>query len=210
MPNGQAHLMVNLAQDEFRVYEGTRCERVNRQGGAVLAGPHAQAVVIDTKQQHWLAAVEFRPGGAGQFFSLPMTEACDQVVHLPHTLERRRKSVARKAAGGAHAQAKFSVFEEALPQHLKPNHDPAIAYASLRSRRECRLRKWRAGSVCCPRPWCAVLPVKWALHPSALPVSAGYRGFCARCAPDLKLTGVDWRRNTAMPIKRTSSMSFAN
>ena len=129
VPNGQAHLMVNLAQDEFRVYEGARCERVNRQGGAVLAGPHAQAVVIDTRQQHWLAAVEFRPGGAGPFFSVPMTEACDQVVHLPHLWNADGSLLRERLLEAPTPQAKLAVFEETLLQHLAPSHDPAIAYA---------------------------------------------------------------------------------
>jgi hypothetical protein len=40
MPNGQAHFMVNLAEDEFRTYDPARPERTNRHSGAVLAGPH--------------------------------------------------------------------------------------------------------------------------------------------------------------------------
>jgi hypothetical protein len=82
MPNGQAHLMVNLADDEFRTYDPVRTERMDRHSGAVLAGPHARSTVLDTREQHWLAAVEFRSGGAGRFFPLPMTEVCNRVVQL--------------------------------------------------------------------------------------------------------------------------------
>src|SRR5437899_2758731 len=82
MPNGQAHLMVNLAEDEFRIYDAVRPERMDRHSGAVLAGPHARPTVIDTREQRWLAAVEFRSGGAGRFFSMPMTEVCNRIVQL--------------------------------------------------------------------------------------------------------------------------------
>src|SRR5262252_4998087 len=59
LPTGQAHLMVNLDEDEFRTYSGADCGTVHRVCGAVLAGPHGRPVAIDTKEQRWLIAVEF-------------------------------------------------------------------------------------------------------------------------------------------------------
>jgi hypothetical protein len=52
VPNGQVHLMVNLAEDEFRTYRGSRAEQRHGQCGTVIAGPHAKSVVIDTREQH--------------------------------------------------------------------------------------------------------------------------------------------------------------
>ena len=82
MPNGQAHLMVNLAEDEFRTYGEAHVEEMCGHSVAVVAGPHAQSVVIDTRAQRWLAAVEFRHGGASRFFAMPMTEVSNQIVRL--------------------------------------------------------------------------------------------------------------------------------
>src|SRR5690242_3792054 len=39
LPGGRVHLMVNLHEDEFRIYEGSDCATVHRSGGAVLEGP---------------------------------------------------------------------------------------------------------------------------------------------------------------------------
>lgn len=82
LPNGQAHLMVNLAEDEFRVYSGGRCESVHRMRGAVLAGPHGTATAIDTMEQRHLIAVEFKLAGAAAFFRMPLSEVCNQIVNL--------------------------------------------------------------------------------------------------------------------------------
>jgi AraC-like DNA-binding protein len=82
LPNGQAHLMVNLAEDEFRTYSGERSESVHRTRGAVLAGPHGKATAIDTMEQRHLIAVEFKLGGAAAFFQMPLSEVCDQIVGL--------------------------------------------------------------------------------------------------------------------------------
>src|SRR6266699_2807029 len=67
LPNGQAHLMVNLDEDEFRTYNGPDFGTVHRTCGVVLAGPHGRATAIDTKEQRLLIAVEFRLGVAAAF-----------------------------------------------------------------------------------------------------------------------------------------------
>src|SRR5438876_4832160 len=129
MPNGQAHLMVNLAEDEFRIYDAARPERMDRHSGAVLAGPHARPTVIDTREQRWLAAVEFRSGGAGRFFSMPMTEVCNRIVQLENLWGRDGESLRDRLLDAPTLEAKFRVFEEVLLEHLAAEFDPAIRYA---------------------------------------------------------------------------------
>lgn len=129
MPNGQAHLMVNLAEDEFRTYDRERTERMNRHSGAVLAGPHALSTVLDTRELNWLAAVEFRSGGAGRFFSMPMTEVCNQVVPLEDVWGHNGRSLRERLQDVPTPAAKFRVFEEMLLEHFAPKFDAAIQYA---------------------------------------------------------------------------------
>lgn len=129
MPNGQAHLMVNLAEDEFRTYDAAHTERMETYSGAVLAGPHARSAVIDTREQHWLAAVEFRSGGAGRFFSMPMTEVCNRIVQLENVWGRDGRSLRERLLDAPTPASKFRAFEEVLLEHLAPKFDPAIQYA---------------------------------------------------------------------------------
>lgn len=82
LPTGQAHLMVNLDEDEFRTYSGTHLATAHRMCGAVLTGPHGRPTAIDTKEQRHLVAVEFKLGGAAVFFRIPISEASDQVCDL--------------------------------------------------------------------------------------------------------------------------------
>jgi hypothetical protein len=68
MPNGQAHLIVNLAEDECKTYPAACSEQICKYSGAV-APPHAKSVVIDTS---WL------PSSFDMvvpFFSMPMINA---------------------------------------------------------------------------------------------------------------------------------------
>jgi AraC-like DNA-binding protein len=130
VPNGQAHLMINLAEDEFRTYSGLRCQDVMRMRGAVLAGPHARPVVIDTREQHWLLAIEFRLGGAAPFFADPISEARDLVIDLGdlwacdgRVLRERLLSLAPTP------HAKFLILEDLLLQKFSAASDPAISFA---------------------------------------------------------------------------------
>lgn len=129
MPNGQAHLMVNLAEDEFRTYDAVRTERMDQHSGAVLVGPHARSTVIDTREQRWLVAIEFRSGGAGRFFPMPMTEVCSRVVQLEDLWGRDGGLLRERLLEAPTPASRFRVFEEVLLEHSAPKFDPAIQYA---------------------------------------------------------------------------------
>jgi AraC-like DNA-binding protein len=129
MPNGQAHLMVNLAEDEFRTYDPARTERMHPHAGTVLSGPRDRSTVLDTRELRWLAAVEFRSGGAGRFFSMPMTEVSNCVVQLEDLWGRDGGVLRERLLEAPTPALKFSVFEDLLLQHLTPKFDPAIRYA---------------------------------------------------------------------------------
>jgi AraC-like DNA-binding protein len=129
VPNGQAHLMVNLAEDQFRTYDAAHTERMNRHTGAVLAGPHARSTVLDTREQRRLVAVEFRSGGAARFFPMPMTEVCNQIVQIDDMWARSGKLLRERLLEASTPDLKFCVLEEMLIQHCAPKFDPAIQYA---------------------------------------------------------------------------------
>jgi AraC-like DNA-binding protein len=128
VPNGQAHLMVNLAENEFRTYNPTYTDRMSRHSGAVLAGPHACSTVLDTREQCWLVAAEFRSGGAASFFPMPLTEACNQVVPLDDLWRSSGKHLRERLLEAPTPALKFSVLEEVLLEHCAPKFDPAIEY----------------------------------------------------------------------------------
>ena len=102
---------------------------MHRLSGAVLAGPHAKSVVIDTREQRWLAVVEFRSGGAKHFFSTPMPEVCNQIVQLEDVWGSDGDLLRERLLDAPTPPSKFRVFEEVLLEHLAPRFDPAIQYA---------------------------------------------------------------------------------
>jgi AraC-like DNA-binding protein len=129
VPTGQAHLMVNLAEDEFLTYDRVRPERMTQHRGAVFAGPHAQSTILDTRQFRWLVAVEFRPGGAGHFLGIPAGETCNQVMSLGAIWRSGGDTLRERLLDARMPQEGFAVLEELLLKHLDLAFDPAVASA---------------------------------------------------------------------------------
>jgi AraC-like DNA-binding protein len=129
LPNGQAHLMINLAEDEFRTYSGDDGGRIRSYRGAALAGPHGQPTILDTREFQWLAAVEFHPGGAAAFFPLPLHEVSDQAVALDDLWKVEGRLLREQMLGAQTAQGKLCVLESALLRQLRGSAHPAISRA---------------------------------------------------------------------------------
>jgi AraC-like DNA-binding protein len=131
LPFGGVSLLVNLHEDEFRTYHGPRSEIVRRTGGAVLAGPRAGPVVIDTEEQRCLVEVNFEPGGAWPFFGIPLAAARDELVELGELWGRDGAVLRERLLEASTVQEKLELAELALVAHaVRPlDADPAVGYA---------------------------------------------------------------------------------
>ena len=74
LPVPGAQLIVNLHEDETRVYadDSTRC--CTRAAGAVIGGPFRRSWIIDTAEQIRVMGVNFRPGGTHGLTGIDATE----------------------------------------------------------------------------------------------------------------------------------------
>jgi hypothetical protein len=70
--SGTMELVINLHEDEFRIYRSATDERCARYGGAIVSGAYGGAgFVTDTLQHACVLGVHFRPGGAFPFLDVP-------------------------------------------------------------------------------------------------------------------------------------------
>jgi hypothetical protein len=63
MPDGSMQVVVNLLEDELKIYDPRNPERCERFPGALFAGPRSGFAVIDTAAQASLVGIHFKPGG---------------------------------------------------------------------------------------------------------------------------------------------------
>jgi hypothetical protein len=82
-----------------------------------------------TRDERWLIAIEFRSGGAVRFFSMPMSNFCDQVVSLEAVWGESGRSLLERLLAAPTATAKFRVFKGLLLDHFKQGLDRGIEYA---------------------------------------------------------------------------------
>lgn len=131
LPDGSMELVVNLNEDIVRVYHGRDSLQVRTLRGAVLVGAHSEFFVIDTAEQHTVAGVHFRPGGAFPFLDPPASELRNTLVSLDDLWSRLAGRLRERLLEAATPQAKLHVLEETLLARAaeRLERHPAVAFA---------------------------------------------------------------------------------
>lgn len=123
LPSGTFELVVNLREDEIRIYDPAQPDRVRRLSGAVVSGTYGSFFLIDTLQHASILGVHFRPGGAFPFLGVPAAELADAHVDLATLWGRAPASELRERLCTAATTAeRFSLLERMLVRRLR--HPP--------------------------------------------------------------------------------------
>src|SRR6185369_5593062 len=93
LPVANASLIINLAEDETRVYDDDATRRCERFGGAALDAPRHRSFVIDTAEQVRVMGVVFRCGAAAAFFRERMDTIANAHVDLDDLVATRFRRV---------------------------------------------------------------------------------------------------------------------
>jgi AraC-like DNA-binding protein len=132
LPSGAAQLIVNLKEDQTRMYRPERGPgAMTTCGGTVLSGVSSQYSVIDTAEQECVAGVCFRPGGTVPFFAIPAHELRDAGVSLEFVWGRGGAARLREQLLAAPTPtAKLDTLERAMAGACKScAPDQAVAFA---------------------------------------------------------------------------------
>jgi AraC-like DNA-binding protein len=118
LPSGTIELVINLCDDELRIYDAAQPERYNRFSGALVSGAYGGFFVIDTAEEASIMGVHFKPGGAFPFLGLPAGELADVHVNLETLWGRSAVELRERLCGAATPLERFRLLEEALLAHL--------------------------------------------------------------------------------------------
>jgi AraC-like DNA-binding protein len=131
LPTGAAQLIVNLKEDETRLYDPEFPQRCVTTSGTVLSGVQSRFQVIDTAEQEHVAGVVFRPGGTVPFMGVPAHETRDADIPLDTLWGRRRTATLRERLLESDSiGAKLDVLEAALLEMwTPPGLHPAVVFA---------------------------------------------------------------------------------
>jgi AraC-like DNA-binding protein len=114
MPDGSIELVINLKEDEARIYDRENLDKCERLPGALVCGPHSSFFVIDTAQQDSVIGVHFKPGGAFPFFKMPAIELHNLHVSLEDLWGQQAGLLRERLLEAQTPQKKFQVLEECL------------------------------------------------------------------------------------------------
>jgi AraC-like DNA-binding protein len=131
LPTGAAQLIVNLKEDQTRLYNPEFPHRLVATSGSVLSGVQSRFQVIDTSEQEYVAGVAFKPGGTLPFMRIPAHEARDTDVPLealwgPH----RTATLRERLLEGNDIDSTLDALEAVLHEVWRPpGLHPAVDYA---------------------------------------------------------------------------------
>ncbi len=124
LPTGTVELVLNLGDDEFRIYRADGVSPCQRFPGAIVSGPYDRPFTIDTREHASVIGVHFKAGGAGTLLGVP-----------PGTI------------GAAHAElaALWGPVASELREQLGAADTSAARFAILEGMLTARLRSHPAG-----------------------------------------------------------------
>lgn len=119
LPSGTIELVVNLREDEIRIYDPSQPERSRRFSGAVVSGTYSRFFVIDPLQHASILGVHFKPGGAFPFLGAPAGELADFHVDLEDLWGAPARELRERLCAAATPEERFSLLEESLLSRLR-------------------------------------------------------------------------------------------
>src|SRR6266540_693248 len=118
LPTGTLELVINLRQNELRIYDAERPENCSRLSGAIFSGASGRGFSPDTAEAALIIGVHFKPGGAFPFLGLPAGDLSDTHVDLETLWGRSAVELRERLCGASTPVERFCLLEEALMAHL--------------------------------------------------------------------------------------------
>lgn len=121
LPGGRCGLIINLFEDENRLYSGPGDDMLERLPGSVLSAAYSRYFVIDTREQRANVGVAFRPGGTWPFFDPAGDELQNRHVGLRDLWGTAGDTLRERLLAAPTPHAKLMLLEaELLARAVRP------------------------------------------------------------------------------------------
>jgi AraC-like DNA-binding protein len=131
LPSATFELVINLRDDEVRIYDPAQLDRCRRFSGSVLSGTYSRAFACDAMQHASMFGVHFKPGGAFAFLGTRASDLADTHTDLADVWGRSAHDLREQLCAANTAAQRFHVAERMLTARLRnpPKRHPAIPTA---------------------------------------------------------------------------------
>ena len=129
LPSPGAALILNLHEDETRVYSDDDARTCVRSAGAVLGGPCLRSQVIDTAEQVRVMGVVFRPGGAYALTGEDQSTLVGRDIALEDLFGAAARRLRERLLHTPAPLERLALLEQWLRSRVRAaSTDPALAY----------------------------------------------------------------------------------
>jgi len=119
LPSGTLELVINLQEDEFRIYDAAEGGPPQRFRGAMVSGAYSRPFVIDTQAHASIIGVHFAPGGALPFLGAPPGHLADAHLELETLWPAQASELRERLCSTPTTAMRFRILEEALLARLR-------------------------------------------------------------------------------------------
>jgi AraC-like DNA-binding protein len=128
VPTGTIELVINLHEDEFRIYEpiagGERWFR-----GAIASGCYSAAFEIDTRAHALVIGIHFKPGAAARLLGVPPGALANAHVDLDDLWGHSATVLRERLCAEPNSSRRFELLEQVLIARMagRPHRRPAVS-----------------------------------------------------------------------------------
>jgi len=134
LPNGESAIIFDLREEPVRIYDAQDRGRFTTFAPAIFCGARTDCFVIETSQQERVLGIQFRPGGAFAFLSMPAGEVANDTFSLDDLWPGEAARIRDALMNAGSVEAMFCILERALLSRLRNSWQlhPTIAFAAGR------------------------------------------------------------------------------
>lgn len=118
LPSPRPALIINLLEDETRVYEDDAGKHCQRSPGSVFSGPYTRSFVIDTAEQSRVMGVHFHAAGAFPLFNERIDRLAGRDVGLEDLLGSNARRLRERLLHTPSPSARLALLERWLAARL--------------------------------------------------------------------------------------------
>lgn len=116
---GTMDLIINLVEDEIRIFDTEDPNVVRARGGALVGGVQTCGRLCDPRQRASVAGVHFRPGGAFPFLGISATEIVNSHVALEDVWGSASRNLREQLQEARSANERLRLLEVALLRRFR-------------------------------------------------------------------------------------------
>ncbi len=123
LPLGTIELVINLQQDELRIYDVEKPGRCKKLSGSVISGAYDRGFISDTEEETFIMGVHFRPGGAFPFLDVTVDELANTHIDLETLWGHGAIRLRNRLCEAQSPIERFQLLHVALLKHVFRYHE---------------------------------------------------------------------------------------